>query len=241
MILILFLYIPKLINAQSIEDNLNKYWYYRDRLEQDFMIVGSPELQGTNWPAEFLLFANRHMRSNGENPTHPFSDYLCVLATEYRLLKNYGQNDDAAQTLQKIAWALQSFDRVDLNCEKFFRARQNGLADNDPYFWTKIDNYIHPSEDLNGFFLRGDMDSECSVINGWCQRTVDSLLYPPNPSANILDYNNGQLRQTQFLHKTINNNGSNLNTKVIETNNRTVESQDEVGVYYSVWHLSINL
>jgi hypothetical protein len=220
---LLFLY-ASVSFSQTLEDNLNRYWYYRDRLEQHYMIVGSPQMPGTNWPAERIFFAGRNMLGSGENPTHPFSEYLCVLATEYRLLKNYREHNLADETLQKTAWALESFDRVDLNTEKFFRARMDGVADNDPDFWNKVNQYIKPG-DLNGFFLRGDVDGQCS-IKGWNNRSETS--YPVNPDANLLNYNNGQLKEpfpgvfVESVSCRLNDNG------VVNSKNRSVMSQDEV-------------
>lgn len=44
-------------SSQTWEHNLEKYWHYRDRLESDFMIVGQPEKQGTNYPERTFQLA----------------------------------------------------------------------------------------------------------------------------------------------------------------------------------------
>ncbi|MCF6367121.1 MAG: hypothetical protein L3J35_13100 [Bacteroidales bacterium] len=236
LILFLFNLIISFAYSQTIENNLNRYWHYRDRLEEKYMIVGMPEKQGTNWPAGRRFLYGIQWLGSGENPTQPFAEYLCVLATEYRLLKDYGEDEHAAETLQKIAWALESFDRTDLNAEKFFRARISNppLNDNDPDFWQKIDNHIIFPQDLNGFFLRGDWDGQCVDDGPWheCMRNLDEpspgeILYPINPNANILDYNNGQLKNA-FPNRTIHSTEAMFNSKVVKSNNRSIESQDEV-------------
>jgi hypothetical protein len=58
--------------SQDIEQNLKKYWHFRDRLEQSYMIVGSPEKQGTNWPAQ-----NRNwMGVNFSLPEKKYQHYI---------------------------------------------------------------------------------------------------------------------------------------------------------------------
>ncbi len=247
--IILFLTFYVFANSQTdVEKNLRRYWYYRDRLEKELMIVGSPEKAGTNWP--FLGKNSWSMKviNIGENPTQDFGTYLCVLATEYRLLKDYNQNTKANETLQKLAWALESFDRVDLNCEKYLRYRlESGLPANYSLFWQKINDYRKPS-DLNGCFLRGDFDGPEVYINddGSIYTPLDTWhfrdsvgSYPSNPEANILTYNNNQLQNNNCyglrqVGCRINGprypDGTDKKQKycVIDATHSTVMSQDEV-------------
>jgi len=69
--------------------------------------------------------------------------YMGVLATEYRLLKNAGQPTDT--TIQELYYALRAFNRLDEEAESYF---QPPLA-------------IHPPSpaDINGFFIRDDVES----------------------------------------------------------------------------------
>jgi hypothetical protein len=66
--------------------------------------------------------------------------YIGMLAIEYRLLKDNGQEYN--ETLLELYYALQAYDRLDRNAENCFR----GLNPPPPL-----------PEDWNGFFLRDDM------------------------------------------------------------------------------------
>jgi len=229
------------LKSQNTLHNLEKYWYYRYRLEKNFMIVGSPELQGTNFPASLRHNLGPRMLSfGGENPLKgDFGPYLAVLATEYKLLTDYGQNSNAEETLQKIAWALYSFDRLDLNTEKFFRIRtESSINDSDENFWVLVDNYIHPVEDLNGFFRRGDadgfshLDENPGDINYYSARVYPLI----NSENNILLYSNEQLLKDNLIYNTVSEPWENMITHVgnllkehtIQSKNKTVMSDDEV-------------
>jgi len=228
------------VKSQNTIHNLEKYWYYRDRLEQNFMIVGSPELQGTNFPASLRHSGTRILGFGGENPVKgDFGLYLAVLATEYKLLTDYEQNSEAEETLQKIAWALYAFDRLDMNTEKFFRIRtEGGVNDNSENFWEVVDNYIHPVEDLNGFFRRGDADGFSHLDENPEDVNFDTLrVYPLiNDENNILLYNNEQLLRDNLIYNPVSEHWQNIITHVgnllrehsIQSKNKTVMSDDEV-------------
>ncbi len=226
----LFIFFYVFADAQAdVEKNLKRYWYYRDRLEKEYMIVGMPEKQGTNWPFSSRFVYGTHALGWGENPTQDFGTYLGVLATEYRLLKDYKQNAKASETLQKLAWALESFDRVDLNCEKFFRYRiESGLFENNPNFWDTINYYKKPS-DLNGCFLRGDFDGPCNYACCYdtlrCGANLPDTVYPLNPDAYITTYNNNQLSHINGVEIL---DAVGYGTGHVTATNKTVMSQDEV-------------
>lgn len=209
----------------EVERNLKKYWYYRDRLEKEYMIIGMPEKQGTNWPLSGKYEYGFKTIGGGENPTQEFGTYLCVLASEYRLLKDYSQNTKASETLQKIAWALESFDRVDLNCEKFFRARiaTPSLLDTSSNFWEEIDNYRLDS-DLNGCFLRGDVEGSYDFSK--CDSNKVSYVPNLSPDANILTFKDNQLASEDC--REILEVKSTFHCNVVNAVNKTVMSQDEV-------------
>lgn len=38
-------------NAQNLEENLKKYWYYRERFKREFIVIDPFNRQGTNIPA----------------------------------------------------------------------------------------------------------------------------------------------------------------------------------------------
>jgi len=62
--------------------------------------------------------------------------YISVLATEYRLLKNY--NQDYSETIKLLYYAILTFNRLDETAESYYR------------------NGVIQQGDLNGFFVRND-------------------------------------------------------------------------------------
>ena len=187
---ILFLFLLNIsMSGQGIEHNLEKYWYYKQRLEERFMVVSSTNEQGTNkplarigyrWNSDFLFWGD----GNGESQY-----YLGVLSTEYKLLKEYGQ--DYTNTLNKLAYALMAVDRIDKNAEKYWRG---GSA--------------QPS-DLNGFFIRDDVDRDfaqrwATPENDWSNKRVASgfaRLDEDGDYANVLPY---EMSQDNVWHYLLN-------------------------------------
>ncbi len=112
------------------ESNLSKYWFYRQRLKDKFILLSPNNEQGTNIPA--ITIDGNTLRWDDGNSS--FSHYLGILATEYRLLKNNDKN--YTQTLRELKWALKAFDRLDETAEYHYGSSNN----------------------LNGFFLRDDVD-----------------------------------------------------------------------------------
>lgn len=227
-----------LLISQDINSNLIKYWKLRDNFERGFIVIGSPEKQGTNLPATKRHFNKDNWIFWQQNPIlFDFSPYICVLATEYRLLKDYGQDQTAAETLQKLIYTLATFDRLDANAEKFFRARKAGLKENDPNFWTKVEQYKDNS-DFNGFFLR------CDVFGYFPPpELLDDYDKPFNSteiidnSIDILTYNNNQLTIDEYNNtKPITNVSSPLrNYKYPSSKDPFLMSVDEiVGVYLAL-------
>ncbi len=111
--------------SQNIEQNLKKYWYYRSRLKEKFVYINSGNEKGSNIPVEIFgefelepntapVYAYYFGDGNGNLPY-----YIGMLATEYRLLKDYGQ--DYTQTLNELIYALQAFERLDASAESYYR------------------------------------------------------------------------------------------------------------------------
>jgi len=112
------------------DSNAQKYWCYRARLINDFMLIG--DCQGESLPASIRNFHS--------GPTMKFGDttidlgwYIAVLATEFHLLK--GNNQDTTGTERELYFALRAFNRLDEFGETYW---SGGVAD------------------LNGWFIRGD-------------------------------------------------------------------------------------
>jgi hypothetical protein len=139
-------------NAQNIQHNLEKYWYYRQRLKTDFLVVSSYNSQGTNLPA---MARGGYIDNDGQfretslswgDGNSGIQYYIGMLATEYRLLKDYGQ--DCNETLNDLVLALRAVERLDLTAESYY-APNHGVQQGD----------------LNGFFIRDDVDSNFTSLH----------------------------------------------------------------------------
>lgn len=105
--------------SQNLEQNLKKYWYYRDRLKNDFMVVDNSNGQGTNVPAGRRYEENGNVILKWGDSECFLGMYVAVLATEYRLLKDNEQ--DYSENLQELKNALDAFERLDKYAEYWWR------------------------------------------------------------------------------------------------------------------------
>jgi hypothetical protein len=132
-----------MILLAQTEPNQKLYWDYRDRLKKTFMKIGADK--GESLPMEWFDF---DADCRGVSPTNKgvihwadgmtyLGDYLGVLATEYRLLKN--SNQDVTGTLSELYYALNAINRVDGKGERYLS--QNDLL----------------PVNMNGFFIRDDV------------------------------------------------------------------------------------
>ena len=148
--------------AQTPEDNLDKYWTYRDRLRQNFLKIGT--LPGDCIPmssrAIGLAYSGVPLNTNGNKPSRLFyqdatiylGHYLAVLATEWKLLENrYNATSDfteqasiltqSSQTKNELYYAIQTVNRLDLNAERYLSQSNSPPS----------------SQDLNGLLMRDDV------------------------------------------------------------------------------------
>jgi hypothetical protein len=131
--------------AQNQNDNLTKYWKYRDRLRNRFMVVsGNVENPGVNIPAAFINYTDNIADWGDANSN--MSHYLSVLATELWLLKN--NNQDYSTTLKELYYAMLAMERLDTYSEYQIRISKN------------LPNpAVDAANDINGFHLRDDITS----------------------------------------------------------------------------------
>lgn len=124
---------PIIIKSQTDYDNHSKYWYYKTRLNNDFMKVGL--LAG-----ESIVFnqrsGNHTADMNVGDATATLGYYIGVLATEYYLLQQNNQNTDIVK--HELFCALNAINRVDYKAEGHWQ---------------------YGAEQLNGFFVRDDIDA----------------------------------------------------------------------------------
>ena len=130
------------INGQDQNANLQKYWAYRDRLRQKFILVDqNVEYFGTNIPASSIDLTSKSIDWGDANSG--MSHYLSVLATELWLLKNNEQ--DYSQTLKELYYAMHAMERMDVYSESSLRGKAN------------LGNFVDEPVDRNGFHIRDDV------------------------------------------------------------------------------------
>jgi hypothetical protein len=156
-LVILFALNSLLLFSQDNTHNEAKYWVWRDRLVNDWMVP--------NYTADYahqgrgIIFGSRGdswwQDLNYQNEVTSYSGgfdindegfqmgkYLIVLATEWRLLYNSGL--PTKQTEAEIYWALKTIDRLDFYAAHYWS-----------YFWTKDADFW--SGNLDGFMIRDDV------------------------------------------------------------------------------------
>ena len=115
------------------QKNLEKYWYYRERLCKYFVKIGPNP--GESIVAERLNDLRYDKYKIGDG-TIDLAWYISVLATEYALLEK--SNQQTNRTVQELYYALKAYERLD-RCEN-----------KEP--WNK------DTAKLDGFFNREDVE-----------------------------------------------------------------------------------
>jgi hypothetical protein len=97
---------------------LQKYWYYRWRLQNDFVKVG----EGTGHSIPIQSRKGIWWVNDIEvvDATIYQGFYLGILATEYRLLLNNNRLDDAEKTKSELYYAIKAYERLDKFGEEMF-------------------------------------------------------------------------------------------------------------------------
>jgi hypothetical protein len=118
------------ILAQTPQLNEEKYWDYRDRLRNEFMIGIGPDI-GMSIPGNIRDTVHGILQFTDCTMAH--GEYIAVLATEYKILTNNAAPTE--QTVKELFYALYALNRLDYTAEVYF----GGTAS------------------LNGFFMRDDI------------------------------------------------------------------------------------
>ncbi|MES2556449.1 MAG: T9SS type A sorting domain-containing protein [Bacteroidota bacterium] len=173
--------------AQTDPLNLQKYWKLRDNFREQFVKIGPGDGESItaralkplecvdNYTADGTS-ENHTPHGNGSHGEMHFGDamirhgyYLGLLATEYRLLKDAGQ--DVTGVKNELFYALNAINRLD-----FIAEEKQGLT-----YFTDFD----PS--LNGFYMREDIPEDFAEDNWGSSkfesRCVNSPHYKTNNAA----------------------------------------------------------
>jgi hypothetical protein len=161
--------------GQSDQENQDKYWKYREILKTKFTKVGS--LAGESIPMACRIPGYAYGGNSDpigtqlqwKDATITLGYYLIVLATEYKLLSDTGEDSDP--TMNELYYALNAINRLDFTAEEYLS-----------------DGNANPA--LNGFLLRDDVP-----YNFWQNWENDDPIYPElfndpgNPNRSDSDYN----------------------------------------------------
>jgi len=154
---------------QSAAENAEKYRFYRERLLTEFMVVSDGNEPGTGIPASIRHAGRRQMRWG--DATINLSNYMAVLATEYRRLKEQGQ--PLEQTRHELHLALLTKERLDVTAPDFFEAG---------------DTHYGP----DGFFIRDDVPAGFTTEWAWKN---PAFRHFPDVSS---DYTNPNIRANEM-------------------------------------------
>ena len=148
-------FIPIKLFTQTLEDNLQKYWNYRYRLRENFIVVSPNNEKGTNIPAAYIT-GNEFSILHWGDGNGCIQYYIGLLATEYKLLQL--NKLDYSETRNELLYALKAVERLDKTAEKYFRNPS-----------------ISKEDDLNGFFIRDDVDDSIKLMKkSWKNCTIHS-------------------------------------------------------------------
>ncbi len=154
----------------------DKYVNYRNRLLNEWIVVSSDVEQfGVNIPAvdRRIDSLEKPIWVSWSDGNSNFNHWLGILATEYRLLKNNGQ--DYQETLSMLLYSMIALERLDLYSEYVLRKYHKTET-----YQTEADLIKYP-DDINGFLLRDDVSlgfwlQYCKHFNseyGWLIDTKD--------------------------------------------------------------------
>lgn len=159
---VLFTILFNTLPSQTELLNHKKYYYYKTRLQNDFMKIGLLDGESIPFnergyydaagPNEFFNpFTNFPESGNGTlkagDASARLGIYLSGLATEYRLLKNNGQ--DVSKVKHELFCALNAINRIDYNAEYLIGSSNN-----------PGNSMGQTGSNLNGFFVRDDIQAD---------------------------------------------------------------------------------
>ncbi|HSG67740.1 MAG TPA: T9SS type A sorting domain-containing protein [Bacteroidales bacterium] len=121
------------ILAQTPELNEEKYWNYRERLRNEFMIGTGPDI-GMSIPASVRDTISGILQWT--DCTMALGQYIGVLASEYMILAS--RSEETEETIEELYYALYALNRLDYTAESFFGG----------------------SASLNEFFMRDDISED---------------------------------------------------------------------------------
>lgn len=131
--------------AQTEEDvNLQKYWYYRWRFQNDFIKIG--DQPGHSIPIQSRKGIQWVQDIEVVDGTIYLGIYLSVLATEHRLLRENGSPHDLEKNKRELYYAIRAFERLDKAGEELFGlpGKVDGYFTRDDVRCDFLDSAVNP-------------------------------------------------------------------------------------------------
>ena len=146
---------PPQVWADQAYVNQTKYWFYRNRLINEFMKIGPNAGESTplfNLVREDPAFEKYVLAYAGDGMIRSTGQYIGVLATEYAILKASGQ--DYTNTLIELLYALNAIKRLDETAETYNFCNSSSLS---PPLPAQA-SCTATGPNWNGFLIRDDID-----------------------------------------------------------------------------------
>jgi len=180
--------------TQNMSGDLTKYWYYRWRLRNDFMVMG-------NGPGESLI---AEQRNTGRKDLVKWADaslmqgyYLSMLAIEHKILEDLGRFEDLLNNERELYFALKAFERLDYWTETIYSDEQP----NNNNVGRRTGDMTQRG-DINGYFYRDDVPPD--FFANLPHLSVPTQFYSNYFSMNSLRtgirYHTNSLGNTVFSH-----------------------------------------
>ncbi len=164
----------------NMNGELAKYWFYRWRLRNDFMVMGTEAGQS-------LIIESRNMESTPQvhwaDATIMHGYYLTMLATEHRILQELGRTEDLKNNERELYFAIKAYERLDYNSETFYSSNTNVGTTFPDNAWNVNDTPLPGC--VNGYVFRDDVPP--TFIAGDPNANLIST-----PTPNYYSLNNGK-------------------------------------------------
>lgn len=166
-----------------------KYWHYRERFNNYFVVVGPEPGESLPMDARNTYPAVAHF---GEVPVYQ-GYYLGMLATEYALLSRNGQNTD--RTLTELYYALYALERLDKTAEQMYSNAPGELdgcltRDDVPVnFWSANSTQLNATIQYNNPG-DGTPSQDQTVMSNYIDYAVNQGGNPASDGSDLMSHDN---------------------------------------------------
>lgn len=193
--------------GQTLLENLDKYWQYRDKLTSHYMLVGDG--QGYSLPASYIN--SNFERMKWTDNTIWLGWYIGTLATEYHLLTTdyydgYNQTNQIRlqQNRRELYYAIKALIRLDAEAEVYFPPPCDSIPNQRNGFFLRDDVPINFTDSFPGYNF---VDSDYSEVNIYVNEMSQDQAYHVLLGLSLVK---------KFIPDTLVVNGVNLHDEAIQ-------------------------